>query len=152
MGDLEESKTLDCSECTGVMFLTSGLYGPYYSCENFPNCKVTHGAHPNGDPLGVPADKETRAARVHAHAAFDKLWNNAESMYQNIPPESYKRVRRVARNRAYQWLQEVMGLSEKEAHIGSMDIARCFLAIDFCNSTNADRIRVWAKSIRIKNC
>jgi len=44
----------------------------FYRCYRFPECDGTHGAHPNGAPLGKPANKETRALRREVHAELDK--------------------------------------------------------------------------------
>lgn len=43
----------------------------FYGCSRFPDCKATHGAHPNGKPLGHPADTETKRMRMAAHRAAE---------------------------------------------------------------------------------
>lgn len=48
-------------------FLGSGKRRPVYRCVRFPECKGQHWAHPNGAPLGVPADGKTRALRKEVH-------------------------------------------------------------------------------------
>lgn len=69
----------------------------YFQCE----CGRYVGAHYNGKPMGIPADAETRAARVQAHRAFDPLWQSG---------------RFLSRGAAYRWLSDAMG--EKQVHIG----------------------------------
>lgn len=83
----------------------------YYCCPEWAvsGCSGTVGAHPNGVPLGWPADAETKKARKRAHKAFDKLWKTGF----------------CSRSRAYEWLREVMDLSAEAAHIGKMDKDQC---------------------------
>lgn len=63
-----------CAECSSPMVQRESKYGKFYGCSRFPLCKATHGAHPDGRPLGIPADKKTKAARIRAHAEFDAFW------------------------------------------------------------------------------
>lgn len=98
-----------CPECDAPMRLRQSKHGKFYSCPNWPECDVTHGAHPDGRPLGKPATREVREARVRAHAAFDGLWKGGG----------------MKRKDAYSWLQEAMGLTRDEAHIGNFDAAQC---------------------------
>lgn len=103
---------LKCGECGALMDLrTSPKFSrPFYGCTRYPECRGTHGAHPNGAPLGIPANKETKQARRAAHAVFDQIWK------QNL-----------VRNRwaAYNWMRQVMGLSESQAHISMFDSQQC---------------------------
>jgi ssDNA-binding Zn-finger/Zn-ribbon topoisomerase 1 len=101
--------TIPCPACGGSLSLKSSRYGPFYGCSNWPACDQTHGAHPDGKPLGIPADKATREARIRAHAALDTLWQSG----------------RMKRKAAYRWMQEAMGLGPKEAHIGGFNIEQC---------------------------
>lgn len=86
-----------------------GEHGLFYGCSAFPRCRVTHGAHPDGEPLGVPANAETRRARVEAHAVFDKLWRGKSAPF--------------TRRDAYRWIAEAMNRSE--VHIAQLDAAGC---------------------------
>lgn len=106
---------LKCGECNHVMVLRKSMYGLYYSCTNFPRCHGTHGAHPWGEPKGIPADAPTKRAREDAHYYFDKLW-----VGEHIP----------SRPKAYTWL--AMQLGVKEAHIAEMDIASCKKVVSLC--------------------
>jgi hypothetical protein len=81
----------------------------FYGCSTWPTCTATHGAHADGTPLGIPADKVTKAARIKAHDAFDKLWQGGQ-------------MRRVE---AYTWMQRVMGMTKEQAHIGRFTKAEC---------------------------
>lgn len=100
---------LDCPECGSQMVFRSSRFGYFYGCNRYPACSGSHGAHSDGRPLGVPANKETKQARQLAHAAFDKLWQ-----------EGY-----MTRDEAYQKLQELMGLPAKDAHIAMFSKEQC---------------------------
>lgn len=108
---------LDCPVCGKKMVLLESLTLTYpsgkkrlfYSCPMYPFCTVQHGAHPDGTPLGFPADNKTRRARTQAHEAFDALWRGL----------------RMTREDGYKLLQEITGLSEEEAHIGRFDYDQC---------------------------
>lgn len=100
-----------CAECGAPMELRSSKFGLFYGCTRYPECQGKHGAHKNGQPLGIPADKETKRARMDAHETFDTLWKGGQ----------------MSRSFAYQWMQEQMGLSSEEAHIGRFTIEQCRL-------------------------
>lgn len=110
-----------CPECGSDMVLRDSRFGLFYGCVRYPACDATHGAHPNGDPLGVPADKETKRARMAAHDSFDLLWKGAT-----------KKGRKSARKEAYAWLRERLGLTKEECHIGRFDIAMCAKVVELC--------------------
>jgi len=108
----EERQDLKCGECQALMVLrySSKYERPFYGCSRFPECRGTHGAHKNGAPLGIPADKETKKARIKAHAAFDQIWKGHH-----------------VRNRflAYSWMRKAMGLTDSTAHISMLTIPQC---------------------------
>ena len=110
-----------CPECGSDMVLKGGKYGRFYGCVRYPACDAAHGAHADGTPLGVPADKETKLARIAAHSAFDKRWK-----------ASTKAGIKAARKRAYDWLREQLGLSKSECHIGRFDKEMCKRVIELC--------------------
>lgn len=115
--------TLSCPDCGGGMRLVpAGKFGPFYSCTNWPSCSGAHGMHPDGRPLGKPANAETRAARMRAHATFDRLWQNAPSK---------RRGRK--RRRMYALLREFLGMTWDECHIANFDLETC------------NRVRQWAE-------
>lgn len=87
--------------------------GVYYAC-TVEGCRGSHGAHLDGTPLGIPADQATKKMRIAAHAVFDKLWFG---VHVGIGP--------MRRSEAYAWMRKVMGMTEKEAHIGNFDIPTC---------------------------
>lgn len=110
---------LICPECGAEMMLRvtkkftykSGEPRKFYGCERWPECKATHGAHPDGSPLGKPANQETKNARIKAHEAFDDFFKD------------------VSKSKAYCLLQTIMGMTPQEAHIANFDITQCELLI-----------------------
>jgi len=107
----EQRDDVVCGECGQPMILRSGRHGLFYGCSQFPACKATHGAHPDGEPLGVPADGATRAARIVAHNAFDQLWQG-----MGAP---------MNRAAAYLWMQRELGRGEDECHIAQFGKETC---------------------------
>jgi len=97
---------MKCPECDGIMILRESKYGKFYGCSHFPRCKATHGAHPDGSPLGIPGDKETKLARMEAHSKFDKMFIGD-------------------RNKRYKWLREAMNMDSKKAHIAMFNKQQC---------------------------
>jgi len=106
---------MKCPECGAEMFLREtkkfktkdGRPRKFYGCERFPECKGTHGAHPNGEPLGTPANQETKEWRHRAHIIFHATFND------------------LTRKNRYKKLQLLMGLAKEDAHIAKFDIKRC---------------------------
>lgn len=102
--------TLECPDCGAPMrFIRNSRFGNFYGCSRYPVCQNTHGAHPDGTPLGKPANKATREARIRAHAAFDRLWHGG----------------RGSRGQAYSWMRKRLGLTREQAHIGLFDAEQC---------------------------
>lgn len=81
----------------------------FWGCSTYPRCSATHGAHPDGTPLGVPADAVTKRARQRAHAAFDPLWQTGM----------------FSREDAYHELARLLDIPREEAHFGRFDRERC---------------------------
>lgn len=107
-----ERHDLRCGECSAPMMLRESqkFPRPFYGCTRFPECRGTHGAHADGTPLGTPANKDTKKARIRAHSVFDQIWQQ-------------KLVK--SRGGAYNWMRQVMGLSHSQAHIGEFDADQC---------------------------
>lgn len=112
-------EVLPCPECGGTMTLKDSRYGLFYGCTNYPGCKMTHGAHPNGKPLGKPACEVTRDLRHQVHLKFDRLYNS------DVPEE-----RRQRKNEAYAFLRKHMGMTPEECHIGRFTIKDCAKALE----------------------
>lgn len=121
---------LVCPECSGRLeYRARGQFGrPWYACEHWPQCRGAHGAHPDGTPLGKPANAETRAARVRAHDAFDALWKPGG-----------ERKRGARRRRAYARLDTFLRVPPgAHAHIGNMTLAECEQVIAWANGQARD--------------
>lgn len=100
---------MNCPECGAAMRLRDSRYGMFYGCTKYPQCDGTHGAHPDGSPLGTPASKDTKRARVALHDEFGRLWKGGS----------------MSRREAYAWLRGVTLLSSDDAHIGKFDKDQC---------------------------
>lgn len=105
---------LKCGDCSSPMVLRDSRRGLFYGCSKYPSCTGTHGAHPDGSPLGTPGDFNTKSWRRVTHSLFDRMWDTEEAGN----PKKRK-------GRAYGWLKGVMGYEDKEAHIGDFSAAQC---------------------------
>jgi ssDNA-binding Zn-finger/Zn-ribbon topoisomerase 1 len=110
----DDAAALVCPDCGAAMIPRTSAFGPFYGCERFPACRATHGAHPDGRPLGTPANAATKAARIRAHAAFDVLWKGGA----------------MKRNEAYYQLSKALGITRAECHIANFDAAMCERVVD----------------------
>ena len=90
----------------------------FFGCSRFPNCQAAHGAHPDGKPMGVPANAETKKARMAAHAVFDAYWKKLG----------------LSKTQGYKLLQDIMGMSAAEAHIANFDKAQCETLVERINA------------------
>lgn len=77
----------------------------------------THKNSPNHAPLGILANKNLRAMKKRAHAAFDPLWMTKKYM---------------SRSESYKWLAGQLGLTKDECHIGMFNEETCKKVIDTC--------------------
>ena len=93
---------ITCADCGSPMVLRDSKYGLFYGCTDFPTCKGTHGAHPDGSPLGIPADAETKLLRRQAHVVAESIWDWNDR----------RQVKAM-----YQWLKR----HAPKEHIGQMD-------------------------------
>ena len=98
--------------CGSPMILqVHSKYGFYYRCID---CKATHGAHQGSkEPLGKPADTETKQLRIMVHTVFDSLWKSGE----------------LTRWQAYIHLARLLGIKSKDCHIGNFDKEMCLKAL-----------------------
>lgn len=99
---------LTCPDCGDSMAIMKDKSFIGYRCRSL-DCRGSHAAHPDGRPVGTPADARTRRARVEAHEAFDRVWKYG----------------RMSRDQAYLWMQESLGIKSSKCHIGSFDVATC---------------------------
>ena len=119
-----------CPECGAEMVLrqtlkfshSDGSPRKFYGCSRWPDCKATHGAHPDGRPLGTPADSATKEARILAHEAFDPVWKKPASGL----------LAGMTREEAYEWLSIEMGIPFGDCHIGMFTKEQCEKVIYIC--------------------
>ena len=123
MRRLPKETTFPCPEleCDGTLVLKDSKHGLFYGCNRYPACRASHGAHPDGSPLGIPANAETKKMRIAAHKAFDQLWKGPG------PPH-------FTRNKSYKWLQKQMNLTKDECHIACFDIPACQRVVELCKN------------------
>ena len=106
---------LPCPECGAPLVLKHGMHGSFFGCSQFrfTGCSGTHSAHQSGkyvgQPMGTPATADVKLARTRAHREFDQIWITG----------------RMTRSKAYVWLQKVLQLTKRDAHIAKMDLAQC---------------------------
>lgn len=117
---------LKCGECGADMVLRFSKFGKFYGCTRYPDCRGTHGAHPDGKPFGTPANKETKAARIRAHRAFDSIWISRRD--QLGIPKSW------ARRDAYSWLAVELEMKVDDCHIGMFDVETCERIVALCEA------------------
>lgn len=86
---------------------------PIWKCDD---CDATCGCHPGGNnPLGYPANKQTRNARMQLHnARLDPLWKSGP-----------KKLRKSLRVAVYRHLSECMEIPSEKTHTGMFDIEQC---------------------------
>lgn len=121
-------QTVFCPECHAPMVLryTKKFHRYFYGCSNFPDCREVHGAHQDGRPLGIPANKETRAARIQAHKAFDRVW----------------KTKTGTRSLAYTVLAQRLNIPVRDCHIGQFTKEQCQAVIETCSNVNQFRAEI----------
>ena len=110
-----------CPECGADMVLRMSQYGYFYGCVEYPNCDGTHSCDKEGNPLGTPANAETKQWRVKAHHEFDKLWKGPNKI--------------MTRTKAYSYLAKAMNLPPQKAHIAHFNIQQCKVLINLLKPT-----------------
>ena len=103
---------MNCPECGAPMILRKtnkfktkdGKPRLFYGCSTWPNCNATHGAHPDGSPLGVPANAEVKKLRREAHILLENIFGKWES------------IEKDGKASMYAWL----GKNTKSGHVGKM--------------------------------
>jgi hypothetical protein len=98
-------RTIKCPECPCLMVLKRAPYGFYYECV----CGITHGAHPSGKPLGIPANTITRKARTKVHQLLER----------------WQQSLRISRAQAYNRLSSLLKLRPADTHIGLFNLDQC---------------------------
>lgn len=105
---MENKKTyktypVTCAECGSVMRLVNGRFGLFYGCTRWPHCRGAHKAHPDGRPVGEPANKEIKNVRVRVHGLLNMIWD-----YNT----------RAGRSKMYAWLAR----NTSTGHVSQLNI------------------------------
>jgi zinc-finger-containing domain len=115
-----------CPYCSNDAILEDGarVLGPSYGfiwiCAPCDAYVGVHRDSPNFEPLGRLANAELRQWKIRAHEAFDPLWESGA----------------MTRHEAYAKLARLMGLEEKDAHIGMFDVQQCRRMITLLRSAS----------------
>ena len=89
---------------------------PFWACTRYPECKGAHGAHPNGKPLGTPANEETKQLRQIAHTYLDAQFGRKDY---------------------FQYLMDILGITRDEAHVALLDKPKLLKVIGKCQFRHA---------------
>lgn len=112
----------NCPRCAKQMVLKqsdrfrykNGEPRRFWSCSQYPKCRGTHSAHPDGRPMGIPGDQETKMLRRILHTEMERL----------------KKKWGYSKSGIYIFLQTMTGLSPDECHIAKFDKERCLNIIE----------------------
>src|SRR4030067_3347967 len=107
--------SINCPSCgLGMRLITSDRYKyknghpkRYYQCIDWPRCRGNHGAHPNGQPVGIPAEKGVRQISTYAPILREEIWDYND---------------RDQRDEMYVWL----ATNASKQHIGDMNEDECW--------------------------
>lgn len=117
-----------CPYCQAkTSFVDSSLiynksYGMIYICFE---CDAYVGCHKGTDKAkGSLANRSLRRLRNQAHSWFDPLWRT--KMKRDNCSQS------EARNAAYEWLSEKLGIERDLTHIAMFDETQCRRVIEIC--------------------
>lgn len=124
---MKKTRQQSCPYCGApVVFRpASAVYGSkvnqkgshLYVCSRYPECDAYVGVHRNTSrSMGVPADRQLRQKRIHAHRMLEEL----------------RRERRMSKWGVYLWLQTKLDLPPDKAHIGMFTAEMCDRLIDTC--------------------
>jgi hypothetical protein len=97
-----------------IVVYRTASYGMMWLCAPCDAYVGTHRDSKQHIPLGRLANAELRKWKIRAHAAFDPLWKNGE----------------MSRGKAYLLMQDLMGISAGQAHIGEFTVDDCKLLIE----------------------
>ncbi len=97
---INAGETPNCANCGSKMQLRRSRFGLFYGCTQYPSCTGTHGAHPDGRPLGIPATDEVKRLRIRAHELLDA---------------------RFGRKNYFTFLKKTLGISRDEAHVARLN-------------------------------
>jgi ssDNA-binding Zn-finger/Zn-ribbon topoisomerase 1 len=90
---------------TQKFFYKNGEPRKFYGCSRFPLCTSTHGAHPDGRPLGIPVTQKIKTLRVKVHFMCNQVWGNWNDIDSRVKREMYN------------WMKE----NAPKTHIGEMN-------------------------------
>lgn len=126
-GGILKKRTIHCPYCGAKATLHPSRYvygdtaktnGFVYVCDRYPRCDAYVSAHRKSrQPMGTLADRDLRNKRIQAHKAFDRMWKSGH----------------MKKWQAYKWMQGVLDLDERQAHIAMFSEYMCDQLISVCN-------------------
>ena len=128
---------MNCPYCNGKAILVpaSRVYSKKYKkkdkvwvCENYPKCNAYVGCHPGTEiPLGRLANEKLRNLKIEAHKQFDPIWKSGL----------------MTRKQAYEWLADMLGILERDCHIGMFSPEMCNRVIRICKRQDNEKIQAY---------
>lgn len=120
---------LRCGDCGKPMFLRQEGSRKVWRCVDNPFCTGMVGAHPNGEPVGVPVDRRTRQLRIDVHRALDAIWD-----YDHKP----------TRQACYRWLAHM-----SVGHVASMNGEECRRVLEFLRQWDGGRTMTQTEALQV---
>lgn len=102
----------NCPDCGGGMEFRAGTFGPFWGCVQYPACRGTIAAFPDGRLRATPGNAEVRELRRSCHLAFGQRWQT-----------------KAERRAQYAWLAEAMRLHPAAWHFRFFDADQCRQAL-----------------------
>lgn len=129
------TRTVRCPYCGNLAKLEDSViiygrsYGMIWDCRPCDAYVGTHKGSKDYAPLGRLANSELRDWKKRSHAVFDKLWKSGQ----------------MSRAQAYQLMQELMGMTADEAHIGKFDVESCKKLVNALVNRSPDHCEQYSK-------
>ena len=95
---------MECPDCGSIMILRrttkfktkDGKDRMFWGCSKWPECNATHGAHPDGTPLGIPANKKTKEMRMRVHRLLEQNWGEWRTTTKKQKQQMYAWLKKNA--------------------------------------------------------
>ena len=88
-----------------------------------------------------------------AHRAFDRLWQEpagaldiGRARRSNRYMKARRKHQRRARDTAYAWLGDQLGLAPGTCHFGNFDAATLAQVLAICRAADSDHVRQWRQA------
>lgn len=119
--------TVTCPYCDKPAIYGDGKW----SCRPCKAWVRAYSSSPTHRPEGRLAKERLRGMRLNARKSFERLWRT-DFNYRGWP-------RQRARDAAYSWLAQEMGIDHRDCHIGFFDEVKTQIVIDICSAVGAKK-------------